>query len=229
MENYRSIKKLEDLFDITPWAEVATIILRKVMIHDTAHDEGHLIRVARNALWFGQDGDASVIVPAALLHDLVNVPKSDKVNRPKASRFSAEAAIELLVKHALSKDHERSLKKSEIFHAIEAHSYSANIVPTTLEARAVQDADRIDSLGLIGITRCFAVSGSMNRALFDPLDPSAKHRSLDDYQYGLDHFKTKLFTLQETMQTERGKAMASRLTKKMVKFYNSLCQEILEG
>lgn len=95
-----------------------------------------------------------------------------------------------------------------VCHAIEAHSFSAKIVPETLEAKIVQDADRLEALGAIGLARVFAVSGTLGVALFDAEDPFARQRSLDDKQYALDHFQTKLLTLPLTMQTEHGRHLA---------------------
>ncbi|MFA9353024.1 hydrolase, partial [Escherichia coli] len=77
---------------------------------------------------------------------------------------------------------------------IEAHSFSAKIAPETLEAKIVQDADRLEALGAIGLARVFAVSGALGVALFDAEDPFARQRGLDDKQYALDHFQTKLLT-----------------------------------
>ena len=95
-----------------------------------------------------------------------------------------------------------------VSHAIEAHSFSAAIPPRTLEAKIVQDADRLESLGAIGLARVFAVAGALNTILFDAEDPFADRRALDDRKYALDHFQCKLLRLPETMQTDKGKAMA---------------------
>ena len=59
----------------------------------------------------------------------------------------------------------------EIRHAIEAHSYSAGIAPRTIEAKVVQDADRLDALGAIGLARCIAVGAALGRPLYEPDDP----------------------------------------------------------
>ncbi|MGK7489577.1 HD domain-containing protein, partial [Salmonella enterica] len=71
-------------------------------------------------------------------------------------------------------------KLAGICHAIEAHSFSAKIAPTTPEAKIVQDADRLEALGAIGLARVFAVSGALGVALFDADDPFADRRPLND-------------------------------------------------
>src|SRR5690606_35255761 len=87
------------------------------------------------------------------------------------------------------------------FYAIEAHSFSAGIPARTEEAKIVQDADRMEALGAIGLVRVFAVSGALNTILFDADDPFADRRELDDKKYALDHFQCKLLRLAGTMQT----------------------------
>ena len=66
-----------------------------------------------------------------------------------------------------------------------------NVTPITTEAKTLQDADRLDALGMLGVARCFYVAGRMGRALYDPADPHATQRPLDDTRYTLDHFRTR--------------------------------------
>ncbi len=73
----------------------------------------------------------------------------------------------------------------------------------------MQDADRLEALGAIGLARVFAVSGALGVALFDADDPFADRRPLNDKQFALDHFQTKLLKLPLTMQTERASARRS--------------------
>lgn len=120
--------------------------------------------------------------------------------RPYASQLSAEATIEYLQKIGYSEQYFEGIR-----HAIEAHSYSANIKAQTLEAKIVQDADRLDSLGAIGIARCFATSTLMSRPFYAEEDPWAESRELDDKSFGLDHFYLKLFKLVDHLNTETAK------------------------
>ena len=113
-----------------------------------------------------------------------------------------------------------------VSHAIEAHSFSAAIPPRTLEAKIVQDADRLESLGAIGLARVFAVAGALNTILFDADDPFADRRALDDRKYALDHFQCKLLRLPETMQTDKGKAMAQHNARFLVEFMAKLSAEL---
>lgn len=161
---------------------------------DAAHDKAHLARVWANIKAIAPpEADMQVLRAACIFHDLVNLPK-DAPNRAEASRLSAEAAIPLARAAGLPAE-----KLAAMAHAIEAHSFSASIPPETLEAKILQDADRIDALGAIGIARMFAVSGALAGPLYNPDDPAAQNRAPDDRRYAIDHFQTKLFTLAQTM------------------------------
>ena len=189
-------------FDQHKWYELFSKKARVIYpSSDPAHDYLHIMRVVNTAktLCAAEHADWAVVMPAAFFHDFINVPKGDP-RRPYASRLSAEAAIEYL----------RSIHYPEqyfdgIRHAIEAHSYSANIKPETLEAKIVQDADRLDSLGAIGIARCFATSSLMSRPFYSEEDPWAENRELDDKSYGIDHLYIKLFKLMDHLNTESAK------------------------
>lgn len=90
----------------------------------------------------------------------------------------------------------------------------------------MQDADRLEALGAIGLARVFAVSGALNTILFDANDPFADQRDLDDKKYALDHFQSKLLRLPETMQTEQGRALASHNAQFLVQFMAKLSAEL---
>jgi uncharacterized protein len=159
-------------------------------------------------------------VPAAWLHDCVSVAK-DSPLRAQASKLAAQEAVRFLE----SVDYTPDLLAG-IYHAIEAHSFSANINTESLEARIVQDADRLEALGAIGITRCFLTGGSMGTALYESSDPFAENRDPDDRSYTLDHFYCKLLGLADTMKTEAGKAEAVKRTDYMREFLAQLGEEI---
>ncbi|CAM6000854.1 unnamed protein product [Sphagnum balticum] len=205
--------KLE-MFDIIALTRMSVEWVEKNQSQDAAHDMHHVARVINNAQKIAIEERANpyIVTVASALHDCVNIPKSDP-RRNQASRLSAIKAGDFLVS---LKVHHTDI--SAVQHAIEAHSYSANIIPRTLEAKCVQDADRLDAIGANGIARCFAVSGSLNRKLYDQEDPGAQHRSLDEDKYALDHFYTKLFGLHGEMKTETGRTLAVARIKFMHAF-----------
>jgi uncharacterized protein len=196
--------------------------LSKVMAVDPAHDISHVRRVVQNTLKLTQaeNGNEAVTVPAAWLHDCVSVAKNSP-QRKQASKLAAREAVKFLE----SVKYPANLLPA-IAHAIEAHSFSANIEVETLEACIVQDADRLEAIGAIGIARCFLTGGSMGTPLYDPADPFSQMRSPDDRQYTLDHFYCKLLGLADTMKTEAGRAEAVKRTEYMLAFLDQLGSEI---
>jgi uncharacterized protein len=196
--------------------------LKEVMAADPAHDISHVRRVVQNTvrLTRAENGNAAVTVPAAWLHDCVSVPK-DSPLRKQASKLAAEEAVRFLK----SVDYPVDLLQP-IFHAIEAHSFSADIDTETLEARIVQDADRLEAVGAIGITRCFLTGGSMGTPLYEPSDPFAERREPDDRRFTLDHFYCKLLGLAATMKTDAGRTEAEKRTAYMQAFLRQLGKEI---
>jgi len=196
--------------------------LSKIMASDPAHDISHVRRVVQNTvrLTEAEHGNALVTLPAAWLHDCVSVAK-DSPLRNQASKLAATKAVKFLQSAGYPEE-----LLEQIHHAIEAHSFSAGIETKTLEARIVQDADRLEALGAIGITRCFLTGGSMGTPLYEASDPFARNRDPDDRRYTLDHFYCKLLGLAETMKTEAGRAEAIKRTGYMKTFLQQLSEEI---
>ena len=171
---------------------------------DGAHDANHLDRVWRNAqalLPHHPEADPLVVLAACYLHDLVNLPKNHP-DRAQASRRSAQ-----LARHQLAWMGFPPERLDGVAHAIEAHSFSAAIPAESIEARIVQDADRLDALGAVGLARMFYIAGMMGSALAHPDDPLARQRQPDDRAYSLDHIAVKLATLPGKMQTEGGRKL----------------------
>lgn len=191
---------------------------------DPAHDEGHVLRVVMWAERLAEEegADLRIVMPAAWLHDCVTVPK-DSEERPKASALAAAVASAWLAKQAYPEE-----LIPDVAHAIEAHSFSAEVSPRTLEARVVQDADRLDALGSVGIARTYSVAGSMGSQLFHPDNPVPvfSDRELDDARYATDHFYTKLFAIAESMNTASARFEAQRRVDLMRRFLSDLAREL---
>jgi uncharacterized protein len=189
---------------------------------DAAHDLGHIRRVVANArrLAAAEGARLEVVLPAAWLHDCVMVPK-DSPQRAQASRLAAERAVQWL----RAWDYPAALLPG-IAHAIEAHSFSAGLVPQTPEAKVVQDADRLDALGAVGLARCLMLGGETGRPLYAAEDPFCARRAPDDRTSCLDHFQTKLLKLEGTMQTASGRREAKKRTEFLQEFIRTLRREI---
>ncbi len=190
---------------------------------DAAHDLGHIHRVRANCRLILPDepqADAEAVELAAIFHDVVNLPKNAP-DRAQASRLSAQVAGDWLTAQGWD-----AARIARVTHAVEAHSFSAGIAPRTPEARILQDADRLEALGAIGLARMFAVAGAMGTALFDADDPMALHRPRDDKRFALDHLDVKLFPVADSMTTPTGRAIAAERADWMASFRTRLLTEI---
>ncbi|HYD50636.1 MAG TPA: HD domain-containing protein [Terriglobales bacterium] len=189
---------------------------------DPAHDLAHFRRVALNAerLAIAEGADLEIVLPAAWLHDFVIVPK-DSPQRAQASRIAADAAVQWLVGEGYP-----SRCVEAIHHAIHAHSFSAQVTPRTIEAKVVQDADRLDAIGAVGIARCLMLGGTLGRPLYDTGEPFPQQRPADDRRSAIDHFFTKLLRLAATMQTATGRDQARARTEFLHRFLDQLGGEI---
>ena len=189
---------------------------------DGAHDVDHLDRVwrtARTLLAEYPAADPLVVLAACYLHDGVNLPK-DHPDRARASTLAAEAGVARLRAWGFAED-----KLPAVAHAIAAHSFSAGIAPTTIEARIVQDADRLDALGAVGLARLFYTAGRLGSALAHSSDAAGSERPLDDRAYALDHIMVKLATLPGTMQTAAGRRLGEERLAWLLEFRRQFLAE----
>ena len=188
---------------------------------DPSHDILHIRRVVRMARQLAKAEGASlnIILPAAWFHDCVNVAKDDP-RRKEASRLSADHAVAWLSAAGYPAEH-----LDAIHHAITAHSYSAAIPAETLEAKVVQDADRLDGLGAIGVARCFTVGTLLKRPYYFEGDILAQHRAPDDQAQTIDHFFVKLFKTAETLQTAAGRIEGARRVAFMKEYLQNFARE----
>lgn len=170
-----------------------------------AHDFGHVERVTALARRIGEAEGArlDVVIPAALLHELVNLPKGHP-RSAQSGDLCAVAADEVLAQAAVASD-----RRAAIVACIRDHAFSKGAAPTSLEVAVLQDADRLDAMGAVGVARCFATCTELGRPLFAAEDPFCDARAPDDRASGLDHFFRKLLRLEAGMHTETGRALAA--------------------
>ena len=197
--------------------------------HDAAHDLLHLRRVVENArrlvtaeLHAGQRVDHEVVEAACWLHDLVQLPKGSGPPG-EAARQSASEASRLLRELDVSDE-----KTDAICHAIETHSFSGGLRPETIEAAIVQDADRLDALGAVGIARLWVTGATLGGLLYHPDDPAGRDRDLDDRAFGLDHIERKLLALPATMNTSSARVEAERRARFVAEYRTAFLREIGE-
>jgi uncharacterized protein len=191
---------------------------------DGSHDLSHLTRVWRNTrlIHAEEGGDLEILAAAVLLHDCVSVAK-DSPMRSQASRLAAKESRVRLT--ALGWEPARI---DIVAGAVESHSFSAGVPPTSLEGCILQDADRLDAIGFCGIARCFYTAGRMGSRLYDFADPEGKIRSLDDSRNALDHFPKKLLTLAGNFKTRKGQDLARERHQRVLEFYRGMLAEAQE-
>jgi uncharacterized protein len=187
----------------------------------SGHDWWHVFRVRNYALKIAdyEGGNLFLIEMAALLHDLDDW---------KLNKLAAENKTEKWLKKLPLQNAEIS-KIMEIISQVSFKGAGVETKPTTTEASIVQDADRLDAIGAIGIARTFAYGGNKNRLIFHPEIGPEKHESFDAYKKSsaptINHFYEKLLLLKDRMNTATGRQMAQSRHRFMEKFLEQFFNE----
>ncbi len=160
----------------------------------TGHDYYHIERVVTNARKILQTEQANnfIVELAAWLHDLGDHKLNNGVDK-------SEELISIFLKSLVIEQSVIDL----IIEIVSQVSFSKGNKPTSIEAEIVQDADRLDAIGAIGIARCFAYGGSKNRILYSPNEEEKENSSIQ-------HFHDKLFKLKDMMNTKSAKQIANQ-------------------
>lgn len=189
------------------WARLEDEARARARSQEPAHDFFHVQRVVTNvgAIARGERATAEVVAgaaTAALLHELFTLPK----NHPDSARAGdtcAEHARELL-----EREGSPAWLVATASAAIRDHSFSKGVVPEALETRILQDADRLDAIGAIGLARMWATCADMKRPFYAPDDPFCASRPPDDKEWGLDHVYKKLLVIPERLHTPTARTLA---------------------
>ena len=207
------------------WAHVQATFAQKPL--DLSHDAEHILRVYRWAVRLAPEAgvDPELAGAAALVHDLVQVPK-ESADRALGGERSAAAGAEILPRVGYSAD-----ETAQVVEAVRTCSWSRGLAPTLPLGAVLQDADRLDAIGAVGIARNFACAqGMASRSgqgrLFNPADPAARQeRPLDDRHDAADHYRAKLLRLAAGMHTPTARAEAARRHETMRAFLDALARE----
>ncbi len=205
----------------------------KIVPVDAGHDFFHTRRVAILAAGIFEEeiqsrekrsataSELDACFASALMHDCVPVPKNSPL-RKESARLCSEKAREWLKELSWE---EGTLEL--ICGAILDHSFSSGRIPSTLVGEALQDADRLEALGALGLYRTIATGVSMGTLLFDPEDPWAEKRELDDRRFTIDHFFIKLLKLPEGFRTKSARGEAQKRADFLRDFLANLKSEII--
>lgn len=179
--------------------------VKEEMNQYVGHDFDHSVRVHRNAMMIAQEEtcDMMVVEAAAIVHDYLDHKFSNETT-------SRKEKLSLVLQDV-------GLASSQIDHVItiiDTMSFTKGVPMTTMEGMIVQDADRLDALGAIGIARTFAYGGHLGRPLYGTSESS------------LQHFDDKLFKLKNLMNTSKGKVLAIARHEFMLMYIEQLAQEL---
>ncbi|WP_033541061.1 HD domain-containing protein [Planococcus sp. CAU13] len=186
---------------------------------DSSHDWQHIERVLSNAekIMEKEPADRFLVELAILLHD---------VSDPKYKRHDENPEMDILQSLELPED-----QRNKITDIIRQVSFGGGNgeAPATMEAKIVQDADRLDAIGAVGIARTFAFGGSRGRKLYDWGEEPRKKMTEEEYRSkptsSATHFYEKLLLLKERMTTETGKQIADERHQYMLSFLEQLKKE----
>jgi uncharacterized protein len=186
-----------------------------------AHDWNHVKRVYSIAekLADEEGADPEVVRLAVLLHD-IGRKKEDDGEIDDHAEWGAEKAVEILKELEC-----REETVEEVRHCIEAHRYSTDPEPETLEAKVVSDADNMDALGASGVARTFTYAGEHGSMIADPEIPVEEDDS-EEGQTALNHLQKKILSLKERMYTDSGRQMAEERHDYVEEFVDRFKREI---
>lgn len=190
----------------------------------TGHDWYHIERVIRTAMFIqeSEGGDIEIIRYAALLHDI----DDHKFNGGDFEKGALKAQ-KLIDNHPISDSAKRSIV--EIIRNVSFKGSKEKDEMVSLEGKIVQDADRLDAIGAIGIARTFAYGGSISQPIYDPEISPDLHQNKSTYlnnrTHTINHFYEKLLLLKDRMKTDTGRALANERTSYMKDFLDRFYKE----
>ncbi len=200
-------------------SKIAEEVKTKLEGEGSGHDWWHVYRVWKMAQRIGKGEKANLLIVemGALLHDIADWKfyDGDDTVGPKI-------AGEILTKYGVQKEISDTVGK--IIKEGSFKGAGVKIEPSTLEGKIVQDADRLDAIGAIGIARTFAYGGHKNRAMYDPAVKPTLHASKEEYIKNqsptINHFYEKLLLLKDLMNTKTAKQIAGDRHKFMEEYLN---------
>jgi uncharacterized protein len=187
-----------------------------------SHDWSHTERVYRLCMKLAplEGADAEIVAIAALLHDVGRNEQDQSKGRICHAESGARIARELLQDFGLAGE-----KVNHVIHCIEAHRFRGNKQPLTKEAKVLFDADKLDSIGAIGIGRAFQFAGEVGARLHNGAIDLERTRSYSREDTAYREFTVKLSKVKDRMLTEEGKRIAQERHRFMVEFFDRLNAE----
>lgn len=203
--------------------ELRTYVKSQLQDDTTGHDFAHIERVVSLAETIAKQTDGvneKIVITAAYLHDVIDDKLVDDVDKQKAS-------VQTKLKSLAYTDAEIDAVMDIITHM----SYSANLVhqyALSIDGQIVQDADRLDAIGAIGVARAMYFGGHFGDAIYDPTQTPRQNMNKSEYRKHttvINHFYEKLFKLPNLMNTSAAKEIATKRQKFMQEFVNEFIDE----
>nr|WP_207520540.1 HD domain-containing protein [Pseudogracilibacillus auburnensis] len=188
----------------------------------TGHDWWHIDRVTKLTKKIAEKENANmfICIMAALLHDIADekLNESEKIGIKKVRSWLASQSV----------DHEATEQIMDIITSI-SFKGGNGLQLNSVEAKVVQDADRLDAIGAIGIARCFVYSGATSSPIHDPFIKPREHMTKEEYRHNkstaINHFYEKLLKLKDLMNTETSKQLAIERHRFMEMFLDEFYEE----
>lgn len=204
-------------------------VKKEFAAESTGHDWWHVKRVWTMAKWIVKEEKAKVnlfvVEASALLHDIADwkFHQGDQMSRLKKTR---------VILKQLAVDEKDIIHVSEIINNVSFKGAGVATIPETLEGKIVQDADRLDALGAVGIARAFAYGGAKGRPLYEPTVTPQVHRTFQEYKTKqtttINHFYEKLLLLKDRLHTKTAKTIAKSRHRFMEEFLRKFYEEVAE-
>lgn len=191
---------------------------------ESGHDFDHVLRVLALAerLARTEGADLEIVRAAALLHDMARGDEDESRGDDHAA-MAAERASIILRERGIAPE-----RADAVAHAIAAHRFRGSQVPQTLEAKVLFDADKLDSIGAIGIARAFAISGALNQRLWGEVaaDAVATRNQRNSSHTAVAEFAVKLSKVRDRVFTASARQIAEERHAYMVAFFERLGREV---
>lgn len=186
-----------------------------------SHNWDHTLRVYNLCAHIGkvEKADMDVLAMSAYMHDIGRSFQDESKGIICHAKKGAEMAEAFLEKKALSEE-----KRGNIIHCILAHRFRGDTRPSTLEAKVLFDADKLDSIGAIGIARAFQFAGEVGAKLHTDMTPE-NSRPYTEEDTGYREFKVKLCKIKNRMLTKEGKRLAKERHAFMENYFNRFIEE----
>jgi uncharacterized protein len=191
---------------------------------ESGHDFDHVLRVLALAekIALAENADMEIVHAAALLHDISRL-EEDTTGQGDHALMAADRAREILLARGLAPE-----RADAVAHAIAAHRFRGTVPPQTLEAKILFDADKLDSIGAIGIARAYAIAGNLNQKLWGEVsaDSIATRDQHNSNHTPVAEFAVKLSKVRDRVHTASARRLAEERHAFMREFFDRLEREV---